>query len=1004
MIAVATLSHFNSSVSMEILGRGKPNYPIWLHEDVPDFTQGKADLHQRLGLVLQHLMAYGRTGVVKGCRGSIRGWRRSPMGGRHGMHYYLWWTMADSIQSRGQGFLGDNGIAVRQVRHHDEHSYLPFGKEGDYYELTPSDLQDGTETFVGLPLTTVQREFAVDASPVRILHGQPGSGKTTALWHAITDWRHQRVLYLTWSSELTERARAHFAVFALGNTDIDARPYPAFLRALSQSARTYSSPAESFAAFKDIVARHPVHALGPWAGREYALYAEMRALLVGCAVPALYACRPCNGVNLLSDAAYNALGSRSGGVGPQAAKALLNFVKMLPADLLTVLFPDLSLAAAAIQRLRADDVPTRWSALDRIVVDEVQDLTALEIAVTLELCAAIRRRRGYGPWLLLTGDEGQTVQPSGFQWAVLNTLLARYRHATPRTFSLTRNLRCPGRIVDVIDNASTKYKELNREYRPHKQARLASDETVDARLFYVAISTPNDAGRLLERLQEFENLIILSLEAEAPAWMPASAKHGVLTPEMVKGLEYQSVCLLNPGLSLGKLDAALRANTKASELEQHAYRTAIDRLRVALSRATETLVCVDVGVSTADRQLSQSLLGPVVVLAPDDLIMHFEDAETSTDEKILAWTHDARQFVDTNPAFAWQRAGQAWRWLALLRHEAVDATVRREAQSAVLDIAARWLVAGVPTGIDQDEITALAHEVLEASSASKRHVVALERLTAWSRNREEGSFALLSAAVALDANHWLAKALPYASQVFLQLMEEHACKPRAARYFTDADAVAEWLRLIGFAGDVLGKARDMQHQAAEATLQAEKEKQRKTAQKNYEKGIALLKRNKKKEAIQKFLETTRLDPEHAEAFYQIGCIYSNSHPAPKEHYEIAIEHLNKVIILKPKGVDALIQRGVAYRRSGNFDKAMTDFNKAIKIDPKNAKAYNRRGVVYAQCNQYNKALEDYSQAIKLNSKFAEAYGNRGNIYQRMGEFEKAENDHRIMYNLLQSGE
>ena len=993
MAVVEVSSHSNSDVGTRLPQRGKPSYQIWLHEDVLVFTQGKSNLQQRLVLVLQHLMAHGRTGVVKGCRGNNRGWRRSPMGGPHGMHYYLWWTTAGSAQSRDQEFLADNGIAVRQVRHHDQHSHLPFGRESDYYEPTPSDLRDEIETFFDLPLTTNQRKFVIDANSVRTLRGQPGSGKTTALWHAITAWPNQRVLYLTWSSELTERAREHFAVFALDSTYVDVRPYSTFLSALSQLTHTYSSPAESFAVFKDTVIHYD---LGPWAGREYALYTEMRAQFLGRAVPDLHPCQLCNGVNRLHDTAYDDL--RSGGIGSLAVKMLLRFVKMLPADQLAILFPDLFLATAAIQRLRADDIPDRLATLDRIVVDEVQDLTALEIAVVLELCTAIRHRHGYVPWLLLTGDEGQTVQPSGFQWKILNTLLTRYLNVAPKRFSLAHNLRCPSQIVDVIDNASLRYKYLKKEHRPHKQMSpmLIRDETVAARLFYIAVFAPDDASKLLERLLEFENLVVLSLETDAPAWMPEAARRGVLTPEMVKGLEYQSVCLLNLGLSLGKLDATLQANTTV--LEQHASRTAIDRLRVALSRATETLVFVDVDVSASERQLSRALLGPARILDPDDLIMHFEDADTSTDEKILAWTRDARQLIDTNPAFAWRRAGQAWRWLASLRHETVDATVRCEAQNVVLDIASRLLISGVPAGIDRDEITATAHEVLDVS-ASRQHVASFERLTAWSRNREEAPFALLSAVLALDADpdHWLIKALPYASQAFLQLLEKYACESRAAHHFTDANAVAEWLHLIGFAGDASSKARDLQRQAEKASLQAKKEKQKKTAQSHYEKGLIYLKRNKKKEAIQKFRKATQLDPEHAEAFYQIGYIYSNTMALPREYYEISIEHLNKAIMLKPNDVDALIQRGVAYRRSGKFDEAISDFNQAIKLDPKNAKAYNRRGVVYAHRHQYNEALKDYSQAIKLNPEFVDAYVNRGNIYSQMGKFKEAENDYQTAH-------
>ena len=78
------------------------------------------------------------------------------------------------------------------------------------------------------------------------------------------------------------------------------------------------------------------------------------------------------------------------------------------------MFPELAAAAEATIRLRRDEIPDWLDGFDRIAVDEIQDLTLTEIAVIVELCRAIARRRGYPPWLLIAGDEGQTVRPSGF--------------------------------------------------------------------------------------------------------------------------------------------------------------------------------------------------------------------------------------------------------------------------------------------------------------------------------------------------------------------------------------------------------------------------------------------------------------------------------------------------------------------------------------------------------------------------------------------------------------
>ena len=56
---------------------------------------------------------------------------------------------------------------------------------------------------------------------------------------------------------------------------------------------------------------------------------------------------------------------------------------------------------------------------------------------------------------------------------------------------------------------------------------------------------------------------------------------------------------------------------KQACLEEHVRRTAIDRLRVTLSRSTETLAFVDVGGDDAALNLSRELLGDAVRFEPD---------------------------------------------------------------------------------------------------------------------------------------------------------------------------------------------------------------------------------------------------------------------------------------------------------------------------------------------------------------------------------------------------
>ena len=64
---------------------------------------------------------------------------------------------------------------------------------------------------------------------------------------------------------------------------------------------------------------------------------------------------------------------------------------------------------------------------------------------------------------------------------------------------------------------------------------------------------------------------------------------------------------------------------------------------------------------------------------------------------------------------------------------------------------------------------------------------------------------------------------------------------------------------------------------------------------------------------------------------------------------------------------------------------MVDFSVALRLDPKNAAAYNSRGLAYRKTGDLDKAIADYSAAIQLNPIYALAYNNRGYIYEARGD-------------------
>lgn len=79
----------------------------------------------------------------------------------------------------------------------------------------------------------------------------------------------------------------------------------------------------------------------------------------------------------------------------------------------------------------------------------------------------------------------------------------------------------------------------------------------------------------------------------------------------------------------------------------------------------------------------------------------------------------------------------------------------------------------------------------------------------------------------------------------------------------------------------------------------------------------------------------------------------------------------------------------AYRKKGNFEKALEEFEKAIRINPKNAKAYNKMGVVYDSIGNPDKAIEMFEKAANIDPSNSKTYYYMGHEYDKKGNNNKA---------------
>lgn len=100
----------------------------------------------------------------------------------------------------------------------------------------------------------------------------------------------------------------------------------------------------------------------------------------------------------------------------------------------------------------------------------------------------------------------------------------------------------------------------------------------------------------------------------------------------------------------------------------------------------------------------------------------------------------------------------------------------------------------------------------------------------------------------------------------------------------------------------------------------------------------------------------------------------------KGEYDKAIILLNKDIEINPEYLESYLMLGGVYSEKGDYDQAILMVNKAIKLNPRNARFYASRGNIYYKKRDFDKALADYNHAIELDPKDELLYPSRASVY------------------------
>jgi hypothetical protein len=771
--------------------------PIYCHEEFLEkfAAQANTPVGRRVAFLMQRLAVDARRLHYKPTWGVNRGWRRSRLGGNQGSHFYAWWAPKNALPFKDRdGFAEapEQALFLRDIRHHDDHLPLTPQSFADHYlPVTVREIRG--EEYGPAPWTPPQARFAAGRQTVRVLKGHPGSGKTTALWHAADSTGAERTLYVTYSRDLGALARDYFDRYCSSHKRFEVITFPNLVRQFLGSNAPVLLEREMRERFRRATGGLG-RMLGPWMNNQAGLYDEFYAHVIGDALPFAAGRFAGSKLQRAPEKAYRERRLRY--LGPQAVSAVLETAARIEhgesETLAERYFPELALAWRAVERLHGAagtaELDPAWLEFNCIAVDEVQDLAPIEALVLIELASLSHRRQRRPLSLLLAGDEAQTVRPTDFEWSWLNDLL-HDRIGTPSEYKLSANLRSPRRIAELVNRVWDLYSLIEKQERPRGTGSAEIDDDATDQLLYCTAVPGPELDALLVSLAAREGMALIALGDNAPAFVPEAVRPAVLTVSEAKGLDFHSVCVIDPGSQVERIVRRPWRDRAGALLDSLDKRLAIDQLRVSLSRPSERLLWLDISPSDEVVHASAVFLngdeleGAVSPSVPAAVLKTFEEEELDSEERVQRCQADARQYLEVKPEMAWSRAQQA---VTLLGRPGTPAAVTDQTtrDAAYLTLAEICFLLGIRHTRLAAELGRpdLLEEAARAAVQARRHGLAavirainrVDRTLPMDRLPLLAELALVLAQHKSELGGWLLLEIGPESRKWIQTLEEAA--------------------------------------------------------------------------------------------------------------------------------------------------------------------------------------------------------------------------------------
>ena len=585
---------------------------LYIHNDVIEKGNKKelkpSSLNKR-NYYYEQLLIYG-SGLpqIKSVSGKAKGWFRLPLGGgSNGKDKYLWFTSGEKSYGKKIG-LSNNEILIRSIRDHDDTKYdLQPGAKTKWTPLDLKRIDSDKENYQAL--TDKQNQIVRSNSNITIVEGFPGTGKTIALLKKSDKYKNKKQIYLTYSNYLGSRANTWFEAKQDIIKDRTVYTFNDFILEFAKvnklsfnvSEKIHNNHLEAEAEFNNFITSQKMN-LESWANKEdkknnTAVYHELYSKAFG-----LYD----KNLETQRETIFENYKKRE-----QELKKLSKVPKTILNNIFrdkkeSKLFPSLIAARELVNLFLKDELktPQTLENVEVVLVDEVQDLTEIECFLLLLYTKSL----GDKTKIVIAGDESQTVKPSAFKWTAFNRILnskakiqnLKNKKDNKSRFNLEKSLRAPTQIAKIIHSTQDLYRNIDKKTRPSVKKYDSNVKERYGRVIYYSASSLQELTEISDAISKLPSAACIYPGGNIPnKYLSSSASELIYTTERVKGLDFGTVAIVDAGKYLQEIFRDIES-AKANKRKLENLRIKIDRLRVAVSRATDMLILLDISPTTAE--------------------------------------------------------------------------------------------------------------------------------------------------------------------------------------------------------------------------------------------------------------------------------------------------------------------------------------------------------------------------------------------------------------------